>query len=291
MTTGLSLHIGLNSVSAQAYGGWSGDLRACEADARDMAAIATSRNFATELLLTRDATANAVLSRIARAASQLKAGDFFLITYSGHGGQVADANGDESDGLDETWCLFDRMVIDDELNNIYSKFAAGVRVLVLSDSCHSGTVIKQLQANGFDLSKSSAAQLATFSKAAFPPYHGDGEYRVKSAPIDITLGEYARRQDVYESLQWLSGAGRQPPPAASILLISGCQDNQTSLDGLNNGAFTAALKATWNNGAFAGNYRAFKESIARLLPPSQSPNYLVTGAENLKFENSNPFQI
>ena len=39
-TQSLSLHIGLNSVSPAHYGGWSGELTACEFDANDMAAIA-----------------------------------------------------------------------------------------------------------------------------------------------------------------------------------------------------------------------------------------------------------
>ena len=37
----LSLHIGLNTVSASHYGGWTGPLAACEFDANDMAALAT----------------------------------------------------------------------------------------------------------------------------------------------------------------------------------------------------------------------------------------------------------
>ena len=39
-TKGLSVHIGLNAVSAKHYKGWSGELTACEFDAHDMAAIA-----------------------------------------------------------------------------------------------------------------------------------------------------------------------------------------------------------------------------------------------------------
>ena len=38
----LSLHIGLNAVDPKAYAGWSGPLAACEFDANDMAALATS---------------------------------------------------------------------------------------------------------------------------------------------------------------------------------------------------------------------------------------------------------
>ena len=42
---GLSLHVGLNGVSAAAYGGWDGPLAACEFDANDMAAIAKQQGI------------------------------------------------------------------------------------------------------------------------------------------------------------------------------------------------------------------------------------------------------
>ena len=40
MAAGCSLHLGLNFVDPAHYGGWDGELRACEFDANDMAAIA-----------------------------------------------------------------------------------------------------------------------------------------------------------------------------------------------------------------------------------------------------------
>ena len=46
---------------------------------------------------------------------------------------------------DETWCIYsDRQLVDDELYSLWAQFAAGVRIFVLSDSCHSGTVLKQM---------------------------------------------------------------------------------------------------------------------------------------------------
>src|SRR5258706_53158 len=44
-THAASVHIGLNAVSASHYGGWSGELAACEFDSNDMAAIAKSRGM------------------------------------------------------------------------------------------------------------------------------------------------------------------------------------------------------------------------------------------------------
>src|SRR5258706_1072087 len=138
----ISLHIGLNGVSAAAYSGWDGPLAACEFDANDMAALAKKRGMKPDVLLTKKATRSAVLSGMRSAAKTLKAGDLFFISYSGHGGQVPDTNGDEVDRQDETWCLYDGQLIDDELYVELSKLAAGVRVLVLSDRCLSGTVTR-----------------------------------------------------------------------------------------------------------------------------------------------------
>ena len=38
-------------------------------------------------------------------------------------------------------------------------------------------------------------------------------------------------------------------------------DNQTSMDGDNNGAFTGMLKKVWNGGKFTGNYRKLRDKI------------------------------
>ena len=39
----------------------------------------------------------------------------------------------------------------------------------------------------------------------------------------------------------------------AVILISGCQDNQTSMDGEHNGAFTEQLLKAWRGGKFVGN--------------------------------------
>ncbi len=112
---GIALHIGLNRVDPIHYAGWKGELAACENDARDVETIARSRGFVTQSLFTRAATSTALLDGIEKAAKELVEDDFFLLTYSGHGGQINDATSDEPDGLDETWVLYDREIVDDEL--------------------------------------------------------------------------------------------------------------------------------------------------------------------------------
>ena len=144
----LSLHLGLNAVDPTHYEGWGGELDACEFDAKDMAALAKSRKMKPTVLLTKKATREGVLAALRAAAKTLKSGDLFFLTYSGHGGQVPDVTGEEDDKLDETWCLYDGELIDDELYLELGRFAKGVRVLVLSDSCHSGTVTRASRPRG-----------------------------------------------------------------------------------------------------------------------------------------------
>jgi len=134
-TKGISLHLGLNAVDPAHYQGWDGALGGCEPDARDMQTIADAQGFGSTLIPTSEATSGRLLSELRSAAEQLTAGDILFLTYSGHGGQIPNTNGDdESDQMDETWCLFDREVADDELFAAFARFTPGVRILVLSDT-------------------------------------------------------------------------------------------------------------------------------------------------------------
>ena len=142
MTKRRSLHIGLNFVDPQQYNGWDGALNGCVNDANAMQEIAVSRGFEPQMLLDSDATAEAVRSHLDAVAAELGEDDFFFLTYSGHGGQVPDQSADETDAYDETWCLYDTELVDDALYGALCTFAPGVRIFVLSDSCHSETVTR-----------------------------------------------------------------------------------------------------------------------------------------------------
>jgi len=45
----------------------------------------------------------------------------------------------EAGAKDETFCFYDRQFLDDEMNKYLALFKFGVRILMLSDCCHSGT--------------------------------------------------------------------------------------------------------------------------------------------------------
>ena len=285
----MSVHLGLNAVDPGHYAGWDGQLAACEFDAKDMAAIARSRHMHPMTLLTESATRAAVLSAIRAAAKKLRSGDFFFLTYSGHGGQMPDVTGEEEDKKDETWCLYDGELIDDELYLELGRFAAGVRVLVLSDSCHSGTVTRALPREG----------------------------RSKMMPPSIAIRTYDEHKAFYDKIQHAvaaaaaNGKTRTDPDAAiahahatasprlteiatcckaGVILISGCQDNQTSLDGDHNGAFTEQLLQVWDHGTYRGDYVRFHATIKARMPASQTPNLFMLGPA-ARFAKQQPFVV
>jgi metacaspase-1 len=155
MAKGISLHVGVNecnrNVYLKKYGKEPNYLPNCCNDAKACMDKAKRFGFTPTHLLDKAATASALLDGIRYISKLLHRGDLFFLTFSGHGGQVLDRDGDEQrhqyagyvpDLIDETWCLYDRMVIDDELFAAFAQFRQGVRLLVISDSCHSGTCTK-----------------------------------------------------------------------------------------------------------------------------------------------------
>src|SRR5262245_32152205 len=220
MPKGYSLHLGLNSVDPGHYGSWDGTLNACENDANDMAAIAKASGYAkSTVLLSRKATSSAFITEMLKLAKMIKSGDLLLLTYSGHGGQIPDEVGDEDDKLDETWCLFDRQFIDDEIYRLLGAFAAGVRILVLSDSCHSGTVTKMRLAAGGPTHEELVRHVSRIAAELAPDHKpAPDKVRVRAAPIEVTMEDYNSHHDTYLALKAASAGAENNPPKASVIL-------------------------------------------------------------------------
>lgn len=289
--TALSLHIGLNEVSPDHYAGWRGELAACEFDSEDMQAIADGRGYTSTRLVTPEATRDAVIGQIKKAAAKLKAGDIFLVSYSGHGGQVPDFNADEDDALDETWCLFDGQLIDDELYALWATFAEDVRILVVSDSCHSGTMIKAMAEAGGD-----ALMHDLDPDGYLADLNGN---RIRAMPRRQSAKVYRNNKAFYQKIgQSIIRADSSllakeliQPVAATVRLLSGCQDSQYSYDGFDNGQFTGALLSVWNDGRFDGDYGGFYKAICDRMPMNQTPNHWVVGRQSPAFDGQAPFEV
>ncbi|WP_426430605.1 caspase family protein [Winogradskyella sp. HB-48] len=125
------------------------------------------QNFKAEnitVLSNSEATRAGILSAIEDLQSKVKPGDIVVLHYSGHGQQIFDNNGDEIDDLDEAIVPYDALVRytsnykgenhirDDELANIFTNFRNALgkdgQLLVLLDSCHSGSSTRGGKARG-----------------------------------------------------------------------------------------------------------------------------------------------
>lgn len=160
MTRGRALHIGVRSYDAAAYGREVARVLSAEADARALADLTACEGFLpSPPLCSAAATVAAVEAAIGQAQRDLVAGELFVLSYSGHGGRFADVfddptprprgghnrwRDDEDDGVDEAWCLFDGVLLDDRLRELLAGFAVGVRILVVSDSCYAGTMLRSV---------------------------------------------------------------------------------------------------------------------------------------------------
>ena len=236
-----ALCIGINN-----YPGTHMDLSGCVNDANDWAAELAARGFAVTKLLDEQATKAAMLDGFKSVISSAVKDDVVVISFSGHGTYVPDTNGDEIDGLDEALCPYDiqtngAALIDDEIHAIFASRKPGVRLVLLADSCHSGTV----------------------TRAAAPDPEADDVPRPRFMPI----GNWMPPE------QLPKGASGKPLASLSVnapssaftgalsrtsgdLLLSGCKE------GPNNFSYDARIKNR-PNGAFT--YYALK-SLKSLKP-------------------------
>jgi metacaspase-1 len=285
---GLSIHIGLNRVDPVQYGGWSGRLDACEFDAADLRDIAEANGYETQLILTEDATAETVLSALEDAAERLAPGDILLVTYSGHGAQVPDTNFDEADGQDETWVLYDREVTDDEIHAQWARFRKGVRILVLSDSCHSGTMIRaRARERAYHEILLSEDRATRDSSGPEMPV----ATAVRAVPFVVQQAHYREFENQYKDIEASHPQGRFIDVKATVLSISACKDEETALDGVRNGLFTGTLLSVWDDGSFKKDYLSFHDEILGRMPEYQSPQLSRAGIHDSDFEAQRPFTI
>jgi hypothetical protein len=244
-----------------------------------MQAIADARGFTSRLLLGPDATRSNLLAAMDGAAAELAADDLLLLTYSGHGASLPDRSGDEPDQRDEAWCLHDGLLIDDEIHYQLCTFAAGVRVLVVSDSCFSGSVTRDDQTK------------PTTARARRPPAlrNGSASTPGRRAPGALMRAVLRANADEYAARKTAAAATQALEPAAGIILLAACEDRQTAHDGELHGLFTAALLATWNMGGFAGGHDAFLAAIRTRVEPAQTPTLFRVGAVEPAFLAARPF--
>lgn len=119
------------------YRGTENDLNGCVNDL-SLAGNAL-KDFQIRRFINTQVTRQRVKDELEYAIVNSVPGDTILFAYSGHGSYVKDCNADEPDGVDETLYLYDGNLVDDETCEILKGVPVGVNVIMILDSCFSGT--------------------------------------------------------------------------------------------------------------------------------------------------------
>jgi metacaspase-1 len=124
--------------------------------------------------------------------SNLNKGGRYVFHFSGHGTQVADRDGDEVDGKDEAFLTSDGDLIkDDEIKQyLVDKLHPDSKCLIIIDACHSGT-------------------------------GGDLPFTWKYEQHECVVASNLKQEDIDKICN---------KQLSDVVMISGCQDTQTSAD-------------------------------------------------------------
>jgi len=300
----IALCIGVNKLDQAHYIGTE-ELGGCVNDAKEMQRILSKAGFTVTLMTDGGAKTTDVLPFIDKLVPVLHAGDTLVVTYSGHGGQVPDDNGDEDDGLDETWCLHDRQVRDDTLADLWRRFEAGVHIVLISDSCHSGTVANMVV--GLDVLdrtppvgvplaerpklRTEARELKAHITRLAAPQPGSN-LKARFIPKAKADAIYLKNKALYDAdrLAGIQSDKRSIPEVkATVVLLGACQDKEVSWERGGHGLFTSAMIAEWDGG-FRGSYRELFDRVSERVKPSQHPNLFAFGPATDELKKAPAFQ-
>jgi len=279
MAKGISIHVGVNvppaDLALQPLGG-------CVNDATEMQKLALARGFTglaggePLLILDADATHESVIAKLKLAAEALDSGDIFLFTFAGHGtrrpGSLFEGS---SDGRDETLVMSDKFVIDNVLRrDVWPKFKPGVRVVMVADSCHSGSVATK-PAGNLEGGASSSPPESHLEQEYGPEGNGPVVSGLRLVPEDRAIAHFNAFSDFYTQIaSSLASAEEAEPIQASVMLLAACEEGQkareSTINNVTHGVYTRALLNTWNaNGPLT--YQELLTGVQAQLPSAQTP--------------------
>lgn len=301
---GLAVCIGATDLSSGYYQSTDGKslprLPGAKSDAESMAAICRGEGMTAKTLTGKQARRGDALAAIDEAKRQLVGGDMFVLYFSGHGSQRADGydDGDDTDDLlDEVWCLYDGQITDDTIRETLKDFAPNVRVVVISDSCHGGTMTEAINAVKAALGRQDAAltpqmladeRVLKALREADLKFFGSAPQDTtkdlpKALPPSVTLATSVKHADL---LAARPAAATQSK--AKVQSLGASQDKQVAFESNGEGVYTRALKRVWSDGAFSRHYAVFHQEIHKLVSHKQTPRHVPSGSE---FDGERPFSV
>lgn len=267
MSYAVSIHIGVNAPQVRSAYDNRARLADSETAAWRMAELASQAGYDSMLVLRGQmATLSTVNAALWNVSQLLAKGDSLLITFSGHGGQVPDRDGDDMLGSDESWSLHDGELLDDQLCGYWRLFKAGVRIVVVSESCYSGGMMRSVDEH--DLFQ---AALPGGSRRRGEPDWVKAEMTKATGPAAVT-------------------PPRDPSGVrATVLMLTASSESQPAQAGL----FTDCLLEVWAGGDYPGSYRELFEEVkgrVMAIKSDQEPQILMLGATDAAFPKAPAFR-
>lgn len=218
-----ALLVGINEYHPESR---VGSLSGCVNDIQSLHGILTELYGLQqhEMLLNEQATRQAVIAAFRRAAARVEAGDTFVFAYSGHGSRETAPQEFRQyfpDGMNETLVCYDSRLpggydlADKELAVLLHEISSkGVHVVLIADSCHSGSISR-----------------GDNDELLFSRFQSNAQYQ---RPLESYLDGY------YSQLQ-AQGKPLTMPPAQHIVLAA-CHSSEKAWEGANQrGIFSTAL--------------------------------------------------
>lgn len=231
--------VGLNAVDPSAYDGeWRGVLDHAENDTRRFRAACERINQGSTVtiigsLVGRGATRGSVRDVLGRLAASTKAGDLAIVYFSGHGAPVAGSRIESQDWTDESLCLFDGLLLDKELGEVWSAFDS-VDVCVVTDTCHGGGVLTI-----------AARFRAVWTRAGKLVQRASQRAALRKKAVDhAVIEETRKRHPEYDATRLrISRAHPMWPPqySATIVQIAACGEREIAYEDGAGGIFTRKL--------------------------------------------------
>ena len=130
-------------VNPNVYGD-DGYLPGVEADFSNWSSYFDRMHPGADVAKLKDGTKAEFIDAVRRLADTSRAGDLVVVICSGHGTYKPDVDGDEEDGQDEALCMYDGLLLDDTIFRLFSLFRNDTYAVFLTDTCHSGTMFRNL---------------------------------------------------------------------------------------------------------------------------------------------------
>ncbi|WP_194409437.1 caspase family protein [Microbacterium cremeum] len=261
-------------IGVNAYEELGDVLHGCVADATAWSQALGAAGFSTDVMLDAEATRTGILSAMLDIVAEAKAGDVVAIQYAGHGTYVPDLDGDEDDAAgptDEALCPVDfrqgRLIIDDDLAQIWDLIPEGVAVTLLFDSCHSGTANRGGRPDPAPPAPTARARLVRPDKELERDYARSrgvptGDERRERARDVVIAAEPARSRNTTHN---------RPTAVRREVLISACLPNEVAMERDGQGVFTAAALQVLARGESLTNRGFVDAVIAQLGVRTQTP--------------------